>query len=287
MIEFVPVSEKNIFAVRASGKLTDADYQQFLPRLQKLIEDCGPISLMIELVDFQGWEPKAAWDDFRFGMEHDKDFVRIAIVGQKAWQKWMSAIGDAFTLTKIRFFYQNRIQDAWDWLRKGDEDPLSVITSTEELLKEAPDAYQNILVALDFTPHSQKVLARALELVHHYQAKLSLIHAVENTFYPDLGNDLAMYDPAEFVELDQKRHDRAVMLLDKLARELDYPDVQHEVIWGGPNSAILSYAEAQKADLIVVGSHGKHGIARLLGSTAAAVVHNARCDVIVVRLPDQ
>ncbi|BAO44696.1 universal stress protein [Thiolapillus brandeum] len=287
MIEFVPVSEINIFAIRASGKLTDADYQQFLPRLEKLIGECGPVSLMIELVDFRGWEPKAAWDDFRFGMEHDKDFLRIAIVGQKAWQKWMSAIGDAFTLTKIRFFYQNSIQDAWDWLRTGDENVLAAEAVPAGLLNQAPDAYRNILVALDFTPHSQKVLARALEAVRFYNAKLSLIHAVENTFYPDLGNDLAMYDPAEFVEFDQKRHDRAVMLMDKLARELDYPNVQHEVIWGGPNSAILSYAEAQKADLIVVGSHGRHGLAKLLGSTAAAIVHNARCDVFVVRLPDQ
>jgi len=47
----------------------------------------------------------------------------------------------------------------------------------------------------------------------------------------------------------------------------------------------LSYAAAQNVDLIVVGSHGRHGLARLLGSTATRIVHNAKCDVIVVRLP--
>ena len=286
MFEFIPVSENNIFALRATGKLTDEDYQLFLPELGKLIEDCGPISLMIELVDFQGWEPKAAWDDFQFGMEHDKDFIRIAIVGQKSWEKWMASIGDAFTESKIRFFYKNNIQDAWDWLREGNDNSALEIETALRSVENGAQPYQHLLAALDFTPHSNQVLARALELANLYGAKLSLIHAVENTFYPDLGTDLSMFDPAEFADLDQKRHDRAKLLMEKLAKDLDYSRVEYEVIWGGPNSAILSYAEAQQVDMIVVGSHGRHGLGRLLGSTARSLVHNARCDVFVVRLPE-
>ena len=287
MFEFIPVTEDNIFAVRVTGKLTDEDYQQFLPRLEKLIHDCGPLSLMLELEDFQGWEPKAAWDDFRFGMEHEKDFVRIAIVGQKSWHKWMAAMGDAFTSTKIRFFYRNDIQQAWDWLREGANE---ATVTADQLEEEDVDGklkpYGHVLVALDFTPHADRALQRALELARMYNARLSLIHAVESNFYPDLGYDPLMVDPGEFMELDQQIHDQAVKRMQQLAEGLDYDNVQYEVLWGTPKSAVISFAEAQQVDLILVGSHGRHGIAKLLGSTAEAIVNSARCDVFVVRLAE-
>ena len=53
---------------------------------------------------------------------------------------------------------------------------------------------------------------------------------------------------------------------------------------GSPKAEIIRIAEDMGADLIVVGSHGRHGIALLLGSTAASVVHHAKCDVLAVRL---
>jgi universal stress protein A len=49
-------------------------------------------------------------------------------------------------------------------------------------------------------------------------------------------------------------------------------------------SAIVDKADELKADLIVIGSHGKHGLGLLLGSTASGVMHHAKCDVVVVRL---
>jgi len=53
---------------------------------------------------------------------------------------------------------------------------------------------------------------------------------------------------------------------------------------GAPKGVILSHAEGLHADLIVLGTHGHRGIGRLLGSTASAVVHSARCDVLTVRI---
>ncbi|HDK37474.1 MAG TPA: STAS/SEC14 domain-containing protein [Thiolapillus brandeum] len=116
MFQFLPVEEPHIYVVKASGKLTDADYQAFMPKLEAIIQEGGPISLLVELEDFHGWEPRAAWDDFKFGKAHDQDFQRIAIVGQKSGHKWMSFIGNAVTDDKIRFFTHDQLQEAWDWL---------------------------------------------------------------------------------------------------------------------------------------------------------------------------
>lgn len=55
------------------------------------------------------------------------------------------------------------------------------------------------------------------------------------------------------------------------------------VIVGDVRSSIIEYAESLGCDLIVVGSHGRRGLARLLGSTANAVIHHAQCDVLAVR----
>jgi universal stress protein A len=54
-----------------------------------------------------------------------------------------------------------------------------------------------------------------------------------------------------------------------------------------PGPEIVRVAEEESADLIIVGSHGRHGLALLLGSTANNVLHHAPCDVMAVRLPDE
>ena len=279
MFQEIPVTEEHIYAFKATGKLTDADYQQFLPRLTTLNHKYGPLSLLIELEDFQGWEPKAAWDDFHYGKEHDNDFKRIALIGEKRWQHWMTALGNIFTRTQIRYFTRDEIQAAWDWLRAADEDEHKKSTTTAITITP----YQHIVVAVDFSIYSTAAIRRAVELAGQYKAKLSLIHAIEHMTFEYSDADLVMV-PYDFLEQDQQIFDHAKSQLTRIAEKLDVPDVQHDVIWGSPKSSVLSYAEAQNADLIVVGSHGRHGLARLMGSAATGIMHGARCDVTVVKL---
>ena len=59
------------------------------------------------------------------------------------------------------------------------------------------------------------------------------------------------------------------------------------MVWGVPGQEIVRIAEQEHIDLIVVGSHGRHGLALLLGSTANSVLHHAGCDVMAVRLHDE
>ena len=60
---------------------------------------------------------------------------------------------------------------------------------------------------------------------------------------------------------------------------------QQRLVWGLPKQEIIVFANEQKVDLIVLGSHGRHGLALLLGSTVNAVLHHALCDVMAIRLP--
>ena len=278
MIQELPVDEKNIFAFRVSGRLTDDDYQQFLPRLDELIKAHGRISLLIELDDFRGWELKAAWDDLKYGLEHEDDFERIAIVGDKRWYGWFVKLAGAMSSTDIRYFNRDDLEAAWTWLREGDVEP-----ATEALPEPVIEPYRHILVAIDFSRFSQAALKRAVELGRHYDAKLSLIHAIEPIVFAT-GDTDGVIVPYDYVEQERLLFESAKKRLDKLAGSLDYPNATYKVIWGTPKSAILSYAEAQSVDLIVAGSHGHRGLARLMGSTTSALVHSARCDVTVVRI---
>ncbi len=285
MFQEIPVNEPNIFAFKAIGRLTEQDYQAFLPKLTGLLKEHSPLSLLIELEDFHGWELKAAWEDFKFGKDHDADFERIAIIGDKQWQRWMTALGKGFISTEVRFFKRDELQKAWDWLRGIDAGEQVGAQTTAEIEPLKP--YSHIVVAVDFSPHSERAVSRALELARLYKARLSLIHTVEHIAYPYYDYDMLMSTPYDFLDEDQPIHDSAVKRLKHIAAELDYPDVQYEVLWGVAKTTVLSYAEAQNADLIVAGSHGRHGIARLMGSTSTGIVGNARCDVTIVRLPDQ
>ncbi len=278
MFQEIPVSEKNIFAFRVSGKLTDEDYKAFLPRLDELIREYGKLSLLLELDDFKGWALDAAWDDMKYGLEHEGDFERIAVVGEKHWHRWIVKLAGLLTSTEIRFFDRDDLQLAWNWLRDGDK----ALEPSEPEPEISP--YQHILVGVDFSRFSTAAVKRAVELGRYYGAKLSLIHAVEPMVYVT-GDTDGVVVPYDYVEQEQILFDAAIARIEKLAKSLDYPDLHHEVLWGTPKSAILSYAEAQHVDLIVAGSHGHHGLARLMGSTTSALVHKARCDVVVVRLP--
>jgi len=275
MIEQIPVQEDNIVAFRLSGKLSHADYQSFLPRLEEFIEAHGRISVLLELVDFHGWDLAAAWDDFRLGMEHPDDFERIALVGHGTLQHWMALMAKPFTSAGVRFFEQDKLGEAWDWLRE---------TRQQAALDEAkPVPYQRILVGVDFSAHSVRAVRRALDLAKRYGGHVNLVHAVENYIYYD-----EAYDPVIPMELDLDLElvDAAKGRMRGMIHELGAGDLHSEVLLGSPKGVILSQAEALRTDLIVVGKHGHRGITRLLGSTASAITHSARCDVLTVRIDD-
>lgn len=140
--------------------------------------------------------------------------------------------------------------------------------------------YQHILVAVDLTEECDPVMHRAHKLAASSGAKFSVVHIVEPmamAFGGDVPMDLSM--------LQQQQFDQARERLNKFAGK--YPDLSAEhrhLAYGQPRQEIHRLAEEQQCDLIVVGSHGRHGLALLLGSTANDLLHGAPCDVLAVRL---
>jgi universal stress protein A len=72
----------------------------------------------------------------------------------------------------------------------------------------------------------------------------------------------------------------------ELGNRLGVDEDNQWLVWGVPKEEIVEIATQQHIDLIVVGSHGRHGLALLLGSTANSILHHTPCDVLAVRLLD-
>ena len=108
-----------IISIRAEGILTDEDYKKFLPELERILEREGRMSAYVDLEDLKGWEVKAAWDDFKFGIAHNADFDRIAVVGDSRWQEWMIKVSNLFFAAKMRYFSPGEKQQALDWLQEN------------------------------------------------------------------------------------------------------------------------------------------------------------------------
>lgn len=139
-------------------------------------------------------------------------------------------------------------------------------------------AYQHILAAVDFSPGIEGMMQRVVDLVVRYGARLSVIHVVE---YLPVAMDAELMLPP-LAGIEEQLMENARKRLEQFIRGLDM-EVSHYVEMGSAKLEILRVAESQGVDLVVVGSHGRHGLARMLGSTASAILQGAHCDVLAVR----
>ena len=143
--------------------------------------------------------------------------------------------------------------------------------------------YQQLLFAADFSDEALRVGERAREIARKCGAQLSLIHVVEDVTI-SLGGGYELLPVLPDLP-DEALLQEARNALGELARRLDVADASLWVVNAiSTKEGILGAARDHGADLIVVGSHGRHGLALLLGSTANAVLHGAPCDVLAVRI---
>jgi universal stress protein A len=141
------------------------------------------------------------------------------------------------------------------------------------------DAYRRILLVVDLTDDSRAVGARAKSVAAACGADVSLLHVVEYVPVEPMGETLL---PA--VEIEQELVKRAGQRLHALAQELGMPDAPCRVEAGNTKAEIVRVAGETGADLVVIGSHERHGPSIFVNLTEDTVLHAAPCDVLAVRL---
>lgn len=139
--------------------------------------------------------------------------------------------------------------------------------------------YQNILVAIDLNEEADQVIQRAHQLALQSSAKLTLVHVTEPLSYA-YGGDM----PMDLSSIQTELYDQAQQRLSGLAQQKQLGEVDQLLLSGHIKTEVHRVATELSSDLIVVGSHGRHGLALLLGSTSNGILQGATCDVLAVRV---
>ncbi|WP_067518116.1 universal stress protein [Endozoicomonas ascidiicola] len=139
--------------------------------------------------------------------------------------------------------------------------------------------YKHILVAVDLSDESDDVLNKAKTIAERHQARLTLVHVVEPLSVA-YGSDI----PLDLTTLQDEITEQAKERIANLANSINLEKGEQHVVYGRPEREVHRIAEESDVDLIVVGSHGRHGLALILGSTSTSVLHGANCDVLAVRV---
>ena len=146
---------------------------------------------------------------------------------------------------------------------------------------------ETILVPTDFSECAGHALGPAAELARIWKARIICLHVVEPVVAPTVSY-VPMVEPFPAVDTTEQLETVALRELPKLAecQELAGLEVEEVMVHGEASSEIVNTARQRAVDLIVISSHGRTGLGRILfGSTAEAVVRHAPCPVLVVKPP--
>ena len=110
------LGDEIILSFKAVGKLTDEDYKTITPLIDRFLEGVkeAKVKMLFDAREFEGWELKAAWDDFKIGLKHGNEFSKIAIVGAPKWLEVMAKVSSWFMSGEIKTF--ENMQEALEWL---------------------------------------------------------------------------------------------------------------------------------------------------------------------------
>lgn len=115
------INNNFFLSLKATGKLTHADYETINPVIDSALAGVNEasVNVFIDGSEFEGWELRAAWDDFKLGLKHNNEFKKIAIFGNKKWQSYIAKTGNWFISGEVKYFED--ADDALSWLLDSSE----------------------------------------------------------------------------------------------------------------------------------------------------------------------
>jgi nucleotide-binding universal stress UspA family protein len=207
-------------------------------------------------------EGSPAIEILHYAAEHDTDLLVLGTHGRSGFERFM--IGSV----------------AEKVLRKASC-PVLTVPPRAESAPETP-VFRRIVCGMDFSPAANAALGHALSLAQEANARLTLLHVVDW-----MGErDLSRYPQFDADAYRRRVTGEARARLEALvpAGVSDWCEVDARVACGKPYAEILRVAEAEQAELVVLGVHGSGTIDRMLfGSTTTHVVRAALCPVLTVR----
>jgi len=101
-----------------SGDVTKQDYAVLTPAVEAAVAEYGSVRLLLDMTDFH-WEKVSAWgDDVNFGKQLHNNVTRMALVGNKNWERHLAKLAQPFYAQEVQFF--ENLDDAWAWINSHE-----------------------------------------------------------------------------------------------------------------------------------------------------------------------
>jgi hypothetical protein len=125
------IGEEFFLKVTVKGRLTHHDYEKMIPMIENALVGIKEpkIKVLVDAREFDGWELRAAWDDLKFGLKHNKEFTKLAFVGDKSWEAYSIKISNWFMSGEMQYF--ENMDEATAWLN-DDEQKREKMTTIEK-----------------------------------------------------------------------------------------------------------------------------------------------------------
>jgi hypothetical protein len=121
MIAIKQLNPPSILEVKVTGKFEKEDYQTFGRQVEDLIRSQGKIRVLFLMEEFHGWSIGGLWEDLKFDAKHFNDIERLALVGDRKWEKGMAEFCKPFTTAKVHYFDMEQMSDAKAWIVEETE----------------------------------------------------------------------------------------------------------------------------------------------------------------------
>jgi len=154
------------------GKLTHNNYTSMTPMLESSLEGAKnlKVKVLLDAIEFDGWELRAAWDDFKFGMKYKDLFSKIAIVGASNTDEYLAKFGSWFISGEMEFF--NSLDSAYAWLNKEEVKPITPVqkdmhSRKKDIQDELESLFKSNLRVTDYNvpePNGQNASEILLEI---------------------------------------------------------------------------------------------------------------------------
>lgn len=120
MLKKLDASSGKVVGYQVEGKVTAEDYKQLEPEILALVNQYHDVYLLLDLQQFAGEEVKAWLPDLKFGRHFHDKVAKLAVVGDKKWEEWLTVLAAPFYAKHAKFFHTAETDKAWDWLRKNE-----------------------------------------------------------------------------------------------------------------------------------------------------------------------
>jgi hypothetical protein len=119
MVRKLEGGSEGTLGYHVSGRVTRAEILEMQRELEAAIERTGSVRILLRIGQVSGAEAGAVWQDLKFAPHYLRDVERFAIVGEESWRRWIARVTDLLARGEARFFPDERLEQAWEWIGEG------------------------------------------------------------------------------------------------------------------------------------------------------------------------